>query len=314
MDVTNEQDIGQDEIADVVARLEAKANADGEKQEHDEPEAEPASDESGDEQPPGEEPPSDEATEKGESAEEAEEKEEEQPTSRRFAALARRESKLHRERQALQAERQRLDQERQALQQWAALPQIARENPLAALDALGLSYEQLTEAIIAGKNSSPQAQPVTRDDLTALKQELQKEREELEAQRQLEAFRREVADHIRQDADRYELINLQGKSNLVVEVIEEAYQQHGRLLDIDEAAKLVEEHLEQEALKVLSSKKLSAKRPSAKPQPKAKATPRRTIAGMGTSKGSLAPSDSSVDPDEEDFQRAISAYHKARAR
>lgn len=236
-----------------------------------------------------------------------EEIENEAPSSKRFAALARREARIVRERQAVKSERERLNAERQQLKQLSELPALAKNDPLAALEALGLSPDELTAALLNGV--STEAQTVTRAELAEMEQRLKAEREQLDLDRQIKAFRQQIDEHIKGNPESYELLNLQGKSSLVFEVIEEAYKQHQRILDVAEAAQMVEDHLEEEASKLLSAKKIGAKRQSANPTPK-----RKSIAGMGaTSTGKLAPVDAG-DPDEADFQRAINAFHKARQR
>lgn len=249
-----------------------------------------------------------EAPEGAEQGGEEQSEPQEAPASKRFAALARREARIVRERQSVQAERTRLKAEREQLQQLANLPALAKQDPLGALERLGLSPEALTEALLEGP---PTSSPVTKAELEEMERRLHTEREQAEIERQVRAIRKQVDEHITGDPEAYELINLQGKSSLVFEVIEEAYKQHHRILDVAEASQMVEAHLEEEASKLLSAKKIGAKRQSAQAKAPAK---RRSIAGMAaTSAGTLAPADSG-DPDDADFQRAINAFHKARQR
>lgn len=314
---TTTTDTTTDEISAIVDRIEAnRAAARGQQS--------PTEEEStGDDETTSEEgeeastPEDDEEKEDGADGEEekdAGKKEEPEPESKRIAALARREARLVHRQQELQRARQQLEQERQQLRQLAELPALAKRDPLAALQALGATYEQVTEALISGGAAAPA--PVTKDDLAEMEMRLREEREQLERQRAIDGLRREIDDTIKADPDQYELITLHGQSNLVLEVIEEAFNQHGKLLSTKEAADLVEQHLEEQAQKLLSAKKLGAKRdaPKEAPKPKTKPAERRSIGGMGTSAASKAADTAFGDDEDADFQRAIAAFHKARAR
>jgi hypothetical protein len=89
---------------------------------------------------------------------------------------------------------------------------------------------------------------------------LENRKKELQAQQNadLQRFAQRVTDHIEKNAEKYELTNLKKQSPLVLDVISEAYKATGELIDIDEACKVVEAHLEEEVKQVLATKKFSS--------------------------------------------------------
>jgi hypothetical protein len=111
---------------------------------------------------------------------------------------------------------------------------------------------------------------------------LEARKKELQGQQNadLQRFAQRVTDHIEKNAEAYELTHLKKQSPLVLDVISEAYKATGQLIDIDEACKVVEAHLEEEAKQILATKKFSSH-----VTPKEKdTTPAQTEATNGSSK------------------------------
>jgi hypothetical protein len=151
------------------------------------------------------------------------------------------------ERQALAAEKAAIAQQKAEIQAWEA---AFKQNPVEALKARGLSYQQLTEMEI-----SKQVTPDFKID--QLRQELDAERTarakaELEAQQamvaqQERAYRADIAKHVSDKAADYPHIAALEQTDLVFDAIDEHARRTGKVMEIDEAAKLVEAYLKNEA-------------------------------------------------------------------
>lgn len=199
----------------------------------------------------------------------------------KFAALTRKEKeiqaakKLHEQQMSefkqQQAEIQRMKEEiEQEKQSWKAK---LKENPLKALEEEGFSFEDLNEIAINNSNPTLEMQMKRMKEeldskysreLEQLKKQLQ-DKEESEARNNLEkqqiAYKRSLEEAIDSNAEKYELSSIyKGDAiQLAYEVTEEYYNEHKKVLSVDEALDLVESYLEDEAKKVLSAKKLAAK-------------------------------------------------------
>jgi len=72
-------------------------------------------------------------------------------------------------------------------------------------------------------------------------------------------FKNEINEYVDSNLEKYELIKANEANELVYDVIEEHYNDSGRILDIEEAAQAVENYLEEEAEKLLKLGKLRSK-------------------------------------------------------
>jgi hypothetical protein len=72
-------------------------------------------------------------------------------------------------------------------------------------------------------------------------------------------FQNEIEDFVESNADRYELIKANEANDIIYDVIEEHYNDTGRILDIEEAAEAVENYLEEEAEKIFRLGKFRSK-------------------------------------------------------
>jgi hypothetical protein len=204
----------------------------------------------------------------------------EQPKERnseRFAALARKEAEVYRKQQAVRQQQAEIARQAEEVKAFRDLQRQAALNPLEALKALGLSYEQITEYMMNDNKPTPSLEVVSlRQELEEFKKQSQAERDaarkqaqELAAKEQqqiIEQFRGEVSEYVKQHSETYELTALYGADNLVYQVIEEAFNQSGKVLAIPEAAKMVEEHLEELAQQAQRTKKFAAKQSVTSPQ------------------------------------------------
>jgi len=166
---------------------------------------------------------------------------------------------LELERAAREKERE-LDERARRLERFQRAAELAEKgDDFAALEALGLSYEELTARAIRGEG---RLEPVT-EELAALKKQLEElpktyeeKLRELEQQREqaaLEAWRTRVSSTLRTDSERWGLlldpVATQGRDpvDLVYKTMERHYEASGSLLTEAQAADMLEQSLERRA-------------------------------------------------------------------
>ena len=194
----------------------------------------------------------------------------------KFAALSRKEKAL-RDKEAEyeskfeEMERRLAEYENKSQEPEVDWEQLLRRDPLRALEEVGLGYDKLTELALNDGKLTPDMQ------LAAMREEIENDYrrkfEELEGrltekeQAEQEAyynsvqenFQNEIGNFVAQNQDKYELIEASDANELVFDVIEEHYNETGRVLDIEEAADAVESYLEEEAGKLMKLKKVSSR-------------------------------------------------------
>tara|TARA_R100001594_G_scaffold65689_3_gene99920 strand:- start:13 stop:885 length:873 start_codon:yes stop_codon:yes gene_type:complete len=211
------------------------------------------------------------------SLEEAREPEKSDDFSRKFAALSRREKEIR----AKEAEYdKRIAELEERLGSFGKKPEPEPElpieyrlkkDPLRALEDIGLSYDKLTELALNDGKLTPEMQMrLMREELEGgYKKKFEDlenrllEKEKSDEQRRYDdiqrGFQNEIEDFVESNPDRYELIQANEANDIIYDVIEEHYNDTGRILDIEEAAEAVESYLEEEAEKLLSLGKLRSK-------------------------------------------------------
>jgi len=211
------------------------------------------------------------------SLEEAREPEKSDDFSRKFAALSRREKEIR----AKEVEYdKRIAELEERLGSFGKKPEPEPElpieyrlkkDPLRALEDMGLSYDKLTELALNDGKLTPEMQMrLMREELEGdyrkKFEELENrliEKEKSDEQRRYDdiqrGFQNEIEDFVESNSDKYELIKANEANDIIYDVIEEHYNETGRILDIEEAAEAVENYLEEEAEKLLSLGKLRSK-------------------------------------------------------
>jgi len=176
---------------------------------------------------------------------------------RKFAALSRKEKAL-RDRE-LELEKKYGNKEKEI-----PLERRIRSNPLKALEELGLDYDKLTELALNDGRLTPDMQmKLMREELendykekfNNLEQRLNaKEKMEEEAKYDAvkQGFVGEINSFINENKNDFEYVAHNDATDVVYDVIEEHYNETGRILDIKEAVQAVESYLEEEAEKLLN--------------------------------------------------------------
>ncbi len=178
-----------------------------------------------------------------------------QPISPQLAALAK-------QRRALQQERRAFLEEKKALEAQSpsgdSIP-IARlkSEPLRVLLESGVTYEQLTEAILANQNN-PEIASI-KAEMSALKEGMEKklsERDELAIKQGLAERRRRAQSLVHERGDEFELVRATNALPDVMRLIERTYRETGEDLEVSTALKLVEDELLRRNQKLLNLKKM----------------------------------------------------------
>ena len=176
---------------------------------------------------------------------------------RKFAALSRKEKAL-RDRE-LELEKKFGSKEKEL-----PLERRIRSNPLKALEELGLDYDKLTELALNDGRLTPDMQmKLMREELeNDYKEKFNSLEERINAKEKMEeeakydavkqGFVGEIESFINENQSDFEYVAHNEATDVVYDVIEEHYNETGRILDIKEAVEAVESYLEEEAEKLLN--------------------------------------------------------------
>lgn len=178
--------------------------------------------------------------------------EETKPLSPQYAALAR-------ERRALQVKERELAAREAAVKgQTPSADIIARlkETPLSVLQEAGVTYEQLTDAILANP-VNPELQAL-RDELRSVKDDVNKSLSDRDAQQRQQVIHEMTseAQQLSSQGDEFELVRTQRRVPDVIRLIETTYDSSGEVMDVREAMSLIEAELVKDAIKIASANKV----------------------------------------------------------
>lgn len=140
------------------------------------------------------------------------------------------------------------------------------KNAKKLLDALGITYDQLTNALLDEADPASSSVREVHDKVAQLEARI-KEKEEAERRAREEqearefneaatAYEASVKNFLDTNADKYEIAHKSSAASLVRKVVIEYYHEHKKLLSMEEACDLVEKHLEGQLRNFTSSKKL----------------------------------------------------------
>lgn len=192
------------------------------------------------------------------------------PLSSRFAKLAQQEKRILRQAQELKAREEawkaKEEEYTTSYIPKSALQERLKDDPLGLMMEHGVTYDQLTQAILNQPNA---AQDMAFRQLQSRIEELAKKQtqSETQIQEQQQKARDQAVNQIRSDAkimisadpSKFEMIASEGAEEAVVELITETFDSEGRLLSVEEAADEVENFLFERAFKQAQSKKVKDK-------------------------------------------------------
>jgi hypothetical protein len=245
-------------------------------------------------------------------------KDEEPALAPKFAALAKKAKAAQMAQAKLKAERIEIDRARKELEEFNKYRTEAKQNPLKALEAMGIKYDDLVNFVLNGEKPTPEQEiNSVKSQLEAFRREqeereLAKEKAAQEAAHKeyeatIEAFKGKVNEYITTNSEKFELINLHEANGLVFDTIEEYFNNTGKIMTIEKAAELVEGYLEEQIESTITkTKKFQSKLAPKKdePQPQASKGPsptlNNTIAASSASPSFLPPK-----TEQERIQRAL---------
>lgn len=191
-----------------------------------------------------------------------------QPLSPQFAALAK-------QRRALQVKERELSDREKALTGQAAqgsTDMLARlkSEPLSVLLEAGVTYDQLTQAILADDRGANPELRALKAEVQALRDGVDKKLSDRDAQSEqaVLAEMRKEAEQLTVEGEAFELVRETKSIPMVMELIEKTYRATGEVLDVQEALQLVEDDLIEQSLKTASLSKVQSRvAPRLPPQP-----------------------------------------------
>lgn len=204
--------------------------------------------------------------------------------SSKFGALAKKEKAILKLKQDLSLREKDVQDKYSKYQEFETKKTQAKSNPslaLKMLEEMGLSYEDLTNAVLNDGKPTPEMQVKSvKDELEEFKKQLQKdkeeeertqkERQEQEYSKAIEEFKTKINSFV-ENKDEYELINAYGQQELIYSTVEQHFDETKNVLSIKEASDLVEKYLEGEVDKALKLKKMQSKLAPKQPEePKSK--------------------------------------------
>ena len=188
----------------------------------------------------------------------------------RFAQLARKERELVQRQRAMRIEADRMRQEAVVTQRARSFMSQIKSKPLEALKQVGVSYDDLTQAVLNdGKPAADMQVKALQDELRRFQaqQRIQQQRA-VAAERQavvreqraaIQEFNEEVSEFVTANPETYELTNLHNGHGLVAQTIEAYFQKTGKVMSPKEAADQVESYLEQAVERSIATKKWAAR-------------------------------------------------------
>lgn len=227
----------------------------------------------------------------------------EESVSKGFSVLAKKSKAIQLEKQRMAQERSqwlkekaKYDELQPKIQEFTNIQQWAKNNPLKALELLGLNYDGVTSAVLGNQSITPEQkiqQVEGRVEEWIRAQEAQKvkeaeararmavQREQRQVHQVIEGFKGELSEFVAGKTDEYELINLNDPSEMtsfMLSTAQEFFARTKKVPSIKELADWTEKWLEDENTeKLLKSKKLQSKlappkEERAQPQPRMSAT------------------------------------------
>ena len=170
------------------------------------------------------------------------------PEDKRSERLSKTLNEIARQQSELRKERKELEEQKKKLSgsSFDELKAKASDNPLEAIEALGLDYNKLTEFVLNGSGEKSASKKLE-EKIQQLEKKLT-ERDDSESEKQatakIDQFKTNIKNELSSQTDKYELINTGEEYDTVYEVILQCHQQTGKMLSLDEAAELVENNLE----------------------------------------------------------------------
>lgn len=194
--------------------------------------------------------------------------------ARRFAALSRQEKQIVAKSKEVEDKAKEVESIKAEAERMKGVMALARENPMKFLEETGISYQELTELMLAAEKT-PEDKKIDElrkefEDLKQAKEREAKEVEEANLKAQIEratqaigSYKVQCKEMIQQNPDKYELILAQGREDDVFNIVEQYFIENEKelgskaILDFDIAADYLEQLLFEEGQKLIQTKKFA---------------------------------------------------------
>lgn len=137
-----------------------------------------------------------------------------------------------------------------------------KADPLKVLKDNGISFEALADSVLAGGKATPSMQIQQLNDKIAGLEKRLEAKDQSETQREqaraVAGFKSEIKSFVDQNKEAYELIAAENQIDLVYQVVDQHYQETGRIMDVREAAEATEKWLYEQRKPLLSLKKFQS--------------------------------------------------------
>lgn len=226
--------------------------------------------------------------------------EETKPLSPQFAALARQKRALQTERAAFDAEKKAFEESRSGTNLDSDLRSRLKSSPLSTLLEEGVTYDQLTEQLLAEQSGATPEINQLRQEIKALKEGFDKNLNDrdTQAETQVLAEMEREAEALVAQGDDFDLVRRTGNTKEAIRLIKETYKSTKEILDVSEALRLVEEDLLNQIAPIAESKKIQTRLTPPAPMQTQGQRPMRTLTSRD---GTSIPLSAK--------QRAIAAFH-----
>lgn len=186
--------------------------------------------------------------------------EETQPLSPQLAAIAKQRRALQQERQALDKEKADFTAQKTSHGDAVDIAKL-KSDPLGVLLDAGVTYDQMTEAILARQSNgyNPEIKAL-QEKLKALEEGVDKKLTDRDAQAKQAALgeMQKEAVLISAQGEEFALVRETKSIPHVMKLIERTYDEKGEILDVKDALKLIEDELFQESLKLTKISKVQS--------------------------------------------------------
>lgn len=219
-----------------------------------------------------------------------------QPLSPMAAALAKQKRALQaKERELAEREKKLSEVPAQTTQEQADWKSQLKADPLARLQEAGVTYDDLTQAILGKPQSqNVDVESIKKDLLKAIKEDVNndfKQRDDT-ARKQVVAQMTREAQFLANQGNSYELVRMTKSVPDAIELIERTFDKTGEILEVSEALKLVEEELISELTPIAKANKIQSRlNPSPTLSQHASQAPQQGMRTLTSRDGSTAPID-----------------------
>lgn len=237
----------------------------------------------------------------------------------RLAAYERKERQIQAQARQLKQEREAWEQQRKAkdeeyTQQYIPKSRLS-DDPMGVLNDAGVTTEKLTELLLNAPNANDPTIRAIKAELARVNERLSKQDEQqaTATTQQYEAAKKQITTEVKLlidgRQDDFEGIKQAGLEDAVVQLIEDTFNTKGYLMDVEDAAKEVENYLIEESYKFSQLKKVQA-RLKGPTTPVEDNIPKQTQPGQTTLTNSMVQSTPGTKlTEKERRERAMAAFH-----